>query len=92
MAEGYEAGNVVAINRDGDVLPAAGVVSEKLVDFLADQLERAKAGEIKGFVGAVMEKDRTGSYWLVGFTGGFSMLGALDCARHRLVRTAMGEK
>ena len=82
---------VVSINRNGEVLPPEGIVSDKLIETLESLLDRARSGEIIGFAGAVLQKDRTGTYWISGYTGGFSMLGALDCVRHRLVRIAMEE-
>lgn len=82
--------NIVSINRNGEVVPPPEP-SAKLIEFLEKQVERAKAGEIRGMAGAMLERDNTGSYFLVGFTGGFSMVGALDVAHVLLVRNAMGE-
>lgn len=82
--------NVVQINRNGQIVPSPEA-SPKLIEFLEKQVERAKAGEIRGMAGAMLERDNTGSYFLAGFTGGFSMVGALDVAHVLLVRNAMGE-
>lgn len=80
---------VVSLN--GSPLPEPGQPSEQLVAFLEDQIERAKAGEIVGFAGAVLNKDRGATFWVVGFTGGFSMVGALECAQRHLAKIAAGD-
>lgn len=76
----------------GAVLPEPGKPNLTLVAFLEDQLERARVGETIGFAGATLDKDRSATYWLAGMTGGFSMVGALECAQRKLTANAMGEQ
>lgn len=75
----------------GGPLPEPGQPSPKLVMFLADLLERAVAGEIVGFAGATMGQNGSSTFYLAGFTGGFAMVGALECAKKRLVDIAISD-
>lgn len=79
-------GKVVSLT--GSPLPQPET-SERLIEWLEEALCRAKAGEIIGTACALLHRDRAASFHVVGFTGGFSMLGALDCAHTALTKVAM---
>lgn len=84
--------NVTSINKNGDIIAPTNQPNPFLIKFLEDQLERARAGEIIGIAGAILDKDKLGEFFTAGRVGGFSMIGALHCAVHDLHRTARGEK
>jgi hypothetical protein len=63
--------------------PDQSVVAE-----LERLLEAAHAGEIVGFAAACQHRDKV-SWCYSGVTGGFGMLGALECLKERLLRTAL---
>lgn len=52
-----------------------------LVEFLEELLEQAKTGELRGLAGACNYKDGCG-YHVMGWAGGFEMLGALHTAAY----------
>mgnify|MGYP001618845364 CR=1 FL=1 len=82
-------GKVVSLK--GNTLPQPGQPSEKFVAFLEEQLQRAKSAETIGFAGAIIERDLSATYWIAGHTGGFSMVGALQCALQKLAAIASGD-
>jgi hypothetical protein len=61
---------------------------ESVVAELERLLEAAHAGEIVGFAAACQHRDKV-SWCYSGVTGGFGMLGALECLKERLLRTAL---
>ena len=78
------------VSLTGSPIPRPGAPSERLIEWMEAMLERAKAGEVIGFAGAALHADKAATFHIVGFTGGFSMLGAMDCAHRRLVEIADG--
>jgi hypothetical protein len=55
---------------------------------LEQLLEAARAGEIVGFAVACQHRDKV-SWCYAGATGGFGMLGAIECLKERLLKAAM---
>lgn len=80
------------VSIHGGPLPGAtGEPSKALIEFLEAELERARSGETIGMAAATLDKDRVGGFAIVGHVGGFSMVGALECVRHRLADVALGQ-
>lgn len=70
-----------------------GEPHEGLVELLEEMLASARSGQIVGAACAFLNHDGAAVYHIIGRVGGFSMQGALDCARHELLRvnTGVGE-
>jgi len=79
-------GRVVSLR--GAVLPVAKDVNPATVRALTDLLRQAKAGEICGV--AVVSESARGSTTMIlaGFLGGYSTIGALQCAAAELISEA----
>lgn len=69
----------------------SGEPSEAVIHRLEELLEQARAGSVVGvaFVGVNQAGDA--EYRVVGRVGGFSMQGALDCARQEVLKINMGD-
>lgn len=78
------------VSLDGAPLPQPGQPNERAVDLLRRLLEQAESGKIIGVSAAVLHDDKWATYYVGGMVGGFSMLGAVDCMHHELVKTALG--
>ena len=70
----------------GDAVPSAGTVSDNLIEFLEDCLQRAKSGEIVGMVGAMAYPAKVGyiqsaGTFIVGYSGAFATIGALEVVK-----------
>ena len=81
---------------NGMPVPVPGTVSENLVRWLEDMLERAKSGEIVGMVAAYEYPSASGtirpaSYSVVGYVDSYSIVGALECAKQEMVRRIISE-
>ena len=63
--------------------PNRSVVAE-----LERLLEAARAGEIVGMAGGFQHRDKV-SWSYAGLTGGYGLVGAIECVRERLLRTAL---
>lgn len=79
------AAEVVSIFH-GDTVPSTGTVSDNLVEFLEDCLQRAKSGEIVGLVGAMVYPAKVGyvqsaGTFIVGYSGAFATIGALEVVK-----------
>ena len=73
--------NVISLTGE---LTGQKEVVESTVEQLETLLEAAKSGQIVGIAYATLEYDRTACFGVVGRVGGFSMVGALDAAKHIL--------
>lgn len=71
-------GNVVSLGGHGTV-----VVKEPnqiVISLLERMLQEARAGEIVGLACAYHGPDWCAGYSIAGYAGGYSMLGAMQCA------------
>lgn len=71
-------GKVVGLYGAFAPVPA---VHEGVVEVLREALERAEAGDVVGVVVCRLHFDGLSSYDIAGMIGGYSLLGALGCAR-----------
>ncbi|WOJ89819.1 hypothetical protein RZS28_00450 [Methylocapsa polymorpha] len=55
-------------------------------------LAAAKAGDIVGFAGAYVHKDKAVAYSYAGAVVSYGMLGGLDCVKERLLRIAVSKE
>ncbi|SEQ63874.1 hypothetical protein SAMN05216548_106102 [Faunimonas pinastri] len=78
------ADNVVALH--GEFQAQESEIDQRLVSELERLLEAAKSGEITGLVAATLNKDKVASYAYAGLVGSYGMIGALECAKGRLLR------
>ena len=85
--------NVVGL-RGAYVPPAeeeTGSVNPTVIEELERLLEAAKAGEIVGFAGTYLHKDRSAGYSYAGPVSGYAVIGALECVKERLLRIALSQ-
>jgi hypothetical protein len=73
----------------GAFQPQPAETSANVIRELERLLEAARSGEIVGFAGSYLHKDRVVSYSYAGAIGGYAMIGGLDCVKERLVRIAL---
>ena len=73
------------VSVHGGPVPMARENSPALIQHLEEMLEQAKSGEILGMAAAIMHRDRTTAYSVVGVIEGFSMVGALEMAKTMLI-------
>jgi hypothetical protein len=62
--------------------------NESVVAELEELLEAARAGDLIGFAIACQHRDRVG-WCYAGATGGFGILGAIECLKERLLRAML---
>jgi hypothetical protein len=62
--------------------------NESVVAELEQLLEAARAGDLIGFAVACQHRDRVG-WCYAGATGGFGILGAIECLKERLLRAML---
>lgn len=79
---------VVSISGVGVASP--GKVSENLIEFLEDCLQRARSGDIVGMTGAICYPSTVGfvqaaGTFSVGFTGGYATIGGLEAVKLSLL-------
>lgn len=74
---------VVAL--DGGGVPSMREPLPKIVDYLEEQLERARSGDIQGIVVVAMDGDGCCDYAALGYTNAYSLLGALEYAKGALI-------
>ncbi|WP_395667256.1 hypothetical protein [Methylocella sp.] len=79
--------NVIGLR--GDFAPPPAEPNATVVEELERLLEAARAGEIRGFAGAYVHRDKVVSYSYAGSVASYAMLGGLDCVKERLLRIAM---
>lgn len=79
------------VRLGGGEIPPPGKVDATLVRFLEDQLERARSGDIIGFAGATLGSKHQSTFWFAGTVGTFGMVGALECAKRKVMAVAMGD-
>lgn len=72
-------------------LPGVPAVNESAVSVLRDALERAEAGDVVGVVVCRLHSDGLSSYDVAGMIGGYSLLGALGCARADVEEVVRGD-
>ena len=60
-----------------------------VVEELERLLDAARAGEIVGLAGSYRHRNGTVTYSYAGEVGTFSILGALDCVKERLLHAAI---
>lgn len=68
------------VSMNGLPVTAPGEVSKETVEHLEDLLERAKSGEVIGFVGVAMDRDETVAYHGAGRIASYQIMGALSGA------------
>ena len=61
------------------------------IDVLEEYLELARSGEVIGIVLAGLHKDRLATFRLGGKLGAYSILGAVEIMKHRLVEHLDGD-
>jgi hypothetical protein len=62
--------------------------NESVVAELELLLEAARSGDLVGFAVACQHRDRVG-WCYAGATGGFGILGAIECLKERLLRAML---
>ena len=62
------------------------VVVDEVVTQLTEMLNRAKSGNIIGITAAVLAHNKQAEFYISGRCGGFQMIGAMDIAKHHLIR------
>ncbi|PNG26943.1 LptE family protein [Methylocella silvestris] len=77
------------ISLRGDIIPPPSEPNPTVVEELERLLEAARSGEIRGFAGAYVHRDKVVSYSYAGSVGSYAMLGGVDCLKERLIRIAM---
>lgn len=73
------------IGLSGYEVAAEGNPNENLIEALEGMLEQAKAGKLQGVVCATLYDDTTASYAMAGVLGTYSLIGALDVCKARLI-------
>ena len=69
-----------------------GECSEVLIEFLVDQLERARSGDVIGYAGVTINSRHHTSYHVVGFADGYATIGGLEAAKADLLRHMMSDE
>jgi len=59
--------------------------NERAIEVLTDLLEKAQSGEVIGVVVAALHHDGLAGFRIGGMVGGYSLLGAVEIAKHDLV-------
>jgi len=72
------------VNVFGDALPD-GSPNQNLIDYLEHTMELAKSGQIQGIAAVALHNSGSASWACGGYTGGYSMLGALQELQYYLV-------
>ncbi len=72
------------VSMNGSPITAPGEVSKETVERLEDLLERAKSGEVIGFVGVSMDRDETVAYHGAGRIASYQVMGALSGAAMKI--------
>lgn len=75
-------GNVISINGGPDGQPEP---DESVIKILEDLLERARAGDAIGIAAVYTTPDEISAYCLGGWVGSYSMIGAVETMKGRLV-------
>lgn len=81
-------GKVYGLN--GQVSHRSAEPCEACIQGLEEMLERARTGDIQGFVAAILTSADAAEYRIAGRVGGFGMQGALECAKAELVNVNLG--
>lgn len=87
------AAKVVSIS--GANVPVPGTISDSLVDFLEESLEKALSGEIVGMAGAVVYPSENGysgsaGSFSMGFSNSYASIGALEDAKFKILKDLDG--
>jgi hypothetical protein len=69
--------NVIRLNNQG--VPIRDEPHQGCIEFLEIALQDARAGRIVGITMTYMDPKGHAGYQMIGFAGGFSMLGAAQC-------------
>ena len=80
--------NVVSLNGG---LTGERKPSRACVEQLRYLLQAAESGQVIGIAVAALNCDGVAEYRVAGKVGGFSMIGAMDCAKVELLKINMGE-
>jgi hypothetical protein len=80
---------VISLLGGIDITP--GRVDSTAVAALEGALEQAKAGEIAGIIIVKRHHNGVGTYHIAGTVGGYSMLGATQCALSEVLTIAKGQ-
>lgn len=81
-------GKVIGLN--GQLSHRSAEPSQACISSLEEMLQRAKSGELQGFVAAALTSADVAEYRIAGRVGGFAMQGALECAKSELVNVNLG--
>lgn len=81
-------GKVFGLN--GQVSHRSAEPCEACIQGLEEMLERARTGDIQGFVAAILTSADAAEYRIAGRVGGFAMQGALECVKAELVNVNLG--
>lgn len=81
-------GKVFGLN--GQVSHRSAEPCESCIEGLEQMLDRARTGDLQGFVAAILTSADAAEYRMAGRVGGFAMQGALECAKAELVNVNLG--